>query len=32
VRLVANAVGEYNVIMAVWLCALRDVGRLEAII
>jgi DNA-binding Lrp family transcriptional regulator len=32
VRLVATAVGEYNVIMAVWLRTLQDVGRLEAII
>lgn len=32
VRLVANTVGEYNVIMAVWLRTLQDVGRMEAII
>ena len=32
VRLVVNTVGQYNVIMAVWLRTLQDVGRLEAII
>jgi len=32
VRLVANTVGEYNVIMAVWLRTLQDVRRMEAII
>lgn len=32
VRLVANTVGEYNVIMAVWLRTLQDVGRMEAVI
>jgi len=32
VRLVATTVGEYNVIMAVWLRTLQDVGRMEAII
>jgi DNA-binding Lrp family transcriptional regulator len=32
VRLVVNTVGEYNVIMAVWLRTLQDVGRVEAII
>lgn len=32
VRLVANTVGEYNVIMAVWLRTLQDVGRMEAIL
>ncbi|WP_433676973.1 Lrp/AsnC family transcriptional regulator [Microbacterium gorillae] len=30
VRLVVNTVGEYNVIMAVWLRTLQDVSRLEA--
>ncbi len=32
VRLVVNTVGEYNVIMAVWLRTLQDVSRLEAMI
>jgi DNA-binding Lrp family transcriptional regulator len=32
VRLVVKTVGEYNVIMAVWLRTLQDVGRLEAVI
>ncbi|MFK4762981.1 Lrp/AsnC family transcriptional regulator [Microbacterium sp. ZW T5_45] len=32
VRLVVNTVGEYNVIMAVWLRTLQDVSRLEATI
>jgi hypothetical protein len=32
VRLVVTAVGEYNVIMAVWLRTLQDVNRLEAVI
>ncbi|MGW8484563.1 Lrp/AsnC family transcriptional regulator [Microbacterium sp. NPDC055903] len=32
VRLVVNTVGEYNVIMAVWLRTLQDVGRLEAVL
>lgn len=32
VRLVVTTVGEYNVIVAVWLRTLQDVGRLEAII
>jgi DNA-binding Lrp family transcriptional regulator len=32
VRLVVTTVGEYNVIMAVWLRTLQDVNRLEAII
>lgn len=32
VRLVVNAVGQYNVIMAVWLRTLADIGRLEAMI
>ncbi|WP_454050173.1 Lrp/AsnC family transcriptional regulator [Cellulomonas sp. Marseille-Q8402] len=32
VRLVVTTVGEYNVVVAVWLRTLQDVGRLEAII
>jgi DNA-binding Lrp family transcriptional regulator len=32
VRLVVTTVGEYNVIVAVWLRTLQDVGRLEAIV
>ncbi|MGH1549645.1 Lrp/AsnC family transcriptional regulator [Leifsonia poae] len=32
VRLVVTTVGEYNVIMAVWLRTLQDVNRLEAVI
>jgi DNA-binding Lrp family transcriptional regulator len=32
VRLVVNTVGEYNMIMAVWLRTLHDVQRLEAIL
>jgi DNA-binding Lrp family transcriptional regulator len=32
VRLVVKTVGEYNVIMAVWLRTLQDVGRLEAMV
>jgi DNA-binding Lrp family transcriptional regulator len=32
VRLVVKTVGEYNVIMAVWLRTLQDVSRLEALI
>ncbi|MGW9114301.1 Lrp/AsnC family transcriptional regulator [Microbacterium sp. NPDC055683] len=31
VRLVVTTVGEYNVILAVWLRTLQDVGRLEAV-
>lgn len=32
VRLVVTTVGEYNVIVAVWLRTLQDVGRLEAVV
>ncbi|WP_348789890.1 Lrp/AsnC ligand binding domain-containing protein [Leifsonia sp. NPDC080035] len=32
VRLVVTTVGEFNVIMAVWLRTLQDVNRLEAVI